>query len=158
MSTGITIDELADSTKDAQTQQDFVDRFPYPVMVEEPEDGSPGQLAYRVCPGDRQRNEGAVTLGRKQHQDVVVNDGMVSSLHSQFTLEFDENQERQFFYEDLGSSNGSWINGQKVDANQRVPISNKDVLRLGPNVVLKFYTSPGIYLFLKFYRRNKQRG
>ncbi|MEZ6183521.1 MAG: FHA domain-containing protein [Planctomycetota bacterium] len=156
--TGITIDELAESTQDAESQQDFVTRYPYPVMVEEPEDGTPGQLAYRVCPADRERNDGAVTLGRKQHQDIVVNDGMVSSLHAQFTLEFDANDERQFFFEDLGSSNGSWINGEKVEPNQPRQIQNKDTLRLGPNVVLKFYTSPGIYLFLKFYRRNKQRG
>ena len=28
---------------------------------------------------------------------------------------------------------------------------------MGPNVVLKFYTATGIYLFLKFYRRSQQQ-
>ena len=103
MSTGITIDELAASTSSATTQEDFVRQFPYPILVEEAEgadDPAAAGLAYRVCPKDRSRNDGPVTIGRKQHQDIVVNDGMISSLHAHFTLEFDANDERVFYYED----------------------------------------------------------
>lgn len=156
----LTLEKLAAATASASSQEEFVRRWPFPVLVEEPdgkESQDPGVKVYPVHPKDRTRNDGPVSLGRKQHQDVVINDGMISSLHAHFTLEFDEGDERMFFYEDQGSSNGSWLNGEKLEHNHKVQVNNKDSLRLGPNVAVKFYTAGGIYLFLKFFRRNQSK-
>jgi len=58
----------------------------------------------------------------------------VSRKHCKITL-----AGNQFFAEDLGSSNGSWIGANRLQPNVRAALNNGDQLRLG-KLVLNFFT------------------
>ncbi len=61
-------------------------------------------------------------------------EGGVSRKHCRITL-----AGNQYFADDLGSSNGTWIGANKLSPNVRTELHNGDQLRLG-KVVLNFYT------------------
>ncbi len=60
-------------------------------------------------------------------------EGGVSRKHLRITL-----AGNQYFAEDLGSSNGSWLGTQRLMPNQRAELNSGDQLRLG-KLVLNFY-------------------
>ena len=65
-----------------------------------------------------------VTLGRSSEADVQVHDVLISRVHCQ--LEWEDGQ---WYLEDLGSTNGTWMVGRKVD--KRVPLPMKTSIRIG---------------------------
>ena len=111
-------------------------------------------LVYRVCPADGARQEGGVVIGRGRGCDVVVEDDSISTRHAEFTLEVDEEEdEKVFLVADLGSSNGTFLDGKRLAPHTPRPIEDSMRLRLGPVVKLQFFTAPAFHLFLSFYRR-----
>lgn len=69
-------------------------------------------------------------IGRDESNAVALGDGSVSSRHARITRGDDG-----FYLEDLGSRNGTFLNGEKV--TDRRLLSDNDVIRLG-KVVLTF--------------------
>lgn len=65
---------------------------------------------------------------KNPNNDIVLVDGFVSKVHGRF---FYDKARRLYFYEDLGSRNGSWVNGVQVSQNSPQIISNGDKLRVG---------------------------
>lgn len=65
-----------------------------------------GSEASRVWPLDR---EHPITIGRNEDCDVVLPDRQVSRYHARVAW-----QDDQFVVEDLGSKNGTHVNGQEV--------------------------------------------
>lgn len=112
---------------------------------------------FRICPEDPERNRGAVILGRDGSCDVQIEDGSVSTEHARFTLEWGENDEKLFYVTDAGSSNGTWLNGDKLPDETPTQLSDMDSLRVGPAVKLQFFTADGFYDFLDLYRRIKKK-
>ncbi len=76
-----------------------------------------------------EKNE--VILGRDVSNDIVINDPEVSRRHLRFAL--DGNTYR---IEDLGSTNGTFINGQRLAAP--FVLRPNEVITLGEKVVLRF--------------------
>lgn len=76
-------------------------------------------------------NKDVVTLGRDITNDIVINDPEVSRHHLRFTRGADG-----YTIEDLGSTNGTFINGQRVSAPR--PLNNGDMLGLGETVTLGY--------------------
>ena len=62
------------------------------------------ELTFRLLPGTLK------TMGRAPRADFVVDAALVSRVHCRFTL----NQGNQLELEDLGSTNGTFVNGMKV--------------------------------------------
>ena len=56
-----------------------------------------------------------LTLGRSRYCDVVVAHDTVSRRHAELWREGD-----RFYVTDLGSSNGTWVDGRRVDRERRV--------------------------------------
>jgi pSer/pThr/pTyr-binding forkhead associated (FHA) protein len=76
-------------------------------------------LLFRMMPGGE-----AKTMGRAPRADFIVDAPLVSRLHCR--LDLDERE--QLAVEDLGSTNGTWVNGHKV---QRAPLLAGDKLKVG---------------------------
>jgi pSer/pThr/pTyr-binding forkhead associated (FHA) protein len=81
----------------------------------EPADAS---LTFRLLPGTLK------TMGRAPRSDFVVDAALVSRVHCRFTLA-DTNE---LELEDLGSTNGTFVNGEKVT---KVKLSDGDKLTIG---------------------------
>jgi len=69
------------------------------------------------------------TIGREAGNDIIINDAQVSRHHARLTL-----QGNAYILEDLGSTNGSFVNGRRVTGP--VALSAGDMVGLGDNVVL----------------------
>jgi ABC transport system ATP-binding/permease protein len=64
------------------------------------------------------------TMGRAPRADFVVEAALVSRLHCRFTLD----ELDRLGVEDLGSTNGTWVNGKKV---HRAPLLEGDRVKVG---------------------------
>lgn len=79
-------------------------------------------LPYRVR--DSYSLGDTLSLGRNSENDVVIKDPFVSKRHMRIVKD-----EEEYFIEDLGSSNGTFVNKQRlVDAAK---LSNGDIIKIG---------------------------
>lgn len=69
------------------------------------------------------------TLGREAGNDIIINDPQVSRHHARLTL-----QNNAYILEDLGSTNGTFVNGRRVTGP--ISLSHGDMVGLGDTVVL----------------------
>lgn len=75
-------------------------------------------LTFRLLPGTLK------TMGRAPRADFVVDAALVSRVHCRFRL----NDLNELELEDLGSTNGTFVNGKKV---AKVTLSDGDKLTVG---------------------------
>jgi pSer/pThr/pTyr-binding forkhead associated (FHA) protein len=73
---------------------------------------------FRMQPGSLK------TMGRATRADFIVDAALVSRVHCRFTL----HDEGRLDVEDLGSTNGTWVNGQKVE---RAALAAGDTVKVG---------------------------
>jgi len=83
---------------------------------------TPRAVLTRVSSGERIELTKDATAGRLAGSEVLLNEGQASRNHARFT--FDQNS---VWLEDLGSSNGTFINGARIAA--RVQLAEGDRLR-----------------------------
>jgi diguanylate cyclase (GGDEF)-like protein len=72
-----------------------------------------------------------VVLGRGQGVNITVLDDGVSRRHAGFRLQGDD-----MLIEDLGSRNGTWVNGRRVQEPRR--LADGDKIQVGSTTILKF--------------------
>jgi flagellar basal body-associated protein FliL len=83
-----------------------------------------------------QFEQDAVILGRSPDADLTVDEGHVSGKHARvFT------RDNRVFVEDLGSTNGTFVNGRRITA--ATPLTSGDTLQLGTVVKLRFLPLTG---------------
>ena len=75
-----------------------------------------------------------LTIGRDSSNEVAINDAEVSRRHARLTF-----QGGKFVLEDLGSTNGTFVNGQRL-AGPRV-LKAGEVVSFGEQIVLVFESS-----------------
>lgn len=76
-------------------------------------------------------NQPEISIGRDVSNDFIINDVEISRRHARLYL-----QGTQYIIEDLGSTNGTFINGQRLSAPHVLRLG--DVVLLGENVTLVF--------------------
>ena len=81
-------------------------------------DSLPFKIKDHYSIGDR------LTLGRNSHNNIVLKDPFVSKNHLQIVED-----EEEFFLEDLGSANGTFLNGDKIE--DVIKLKNGDKISLG---------------------------
>lgn len=87
-------------------------------------------------------NKGIITIGRDITNDIVINDPEVSRHHARLTQ-----TGSGYTLEDLGSTNGTFVNGQRLTGAR--PLANGDMVGLGETVTLAYeafadaYAEPG---------------
>jgi pSer/pThr/pTyr-binding forkhead associated (FHA) protein len=92
------------------------------------------QLVLRVGPSPGKvfpimKNE--ITIGRDINNDITINDSEISRRHCRLLIAGDS-----YVIEDLGSTNGTWINDQRLAGSHQ--LVSGESFRLGDNVVLEF--------------------
>jgi len=94
-----------DSTFGGKRRKHALERRPALVFLR-------GELLAVPIPLERKE----VTIGRALEADVRVNDTRASRLHARITTESDEgSEEKRFRLSDLGSTNGTLLNGRFID-------------------------------------------
>lgn len=76
-----------------------------------------------------------VVIGRSPNVDFVIGFAAVSGNHALISVEGD-----QYVIEDLNSSNGTFVNGERL--LERRLLQNGDEIRLGQTIVLTFVSQP----------------
>lgn len=71
------------------------------------------------------------TIGRAKADLIITGDSALSRPHLRIDY-----QNNTLSVTDLGSSNGTFINGQRLTPHQAVPINEQSQIRLGPNTIL----------------------
>ena len=72
-----------------------------------------------------------LTIGRDSNNGVVINDSVISRKHARLTF-----QGGKYVLDDLGSTNGSFVNGQRLVGP--VVLKSGDVVSFGEQIVLMF--------------------
>jgi hypothetical protein len=76
-----------------------------------------------------------ISVGRDPSNDIVINDAEVSRKHAQLIF-----QEGSYIMEDLGSTNGTYINGQRLMGPYQ--LRHGDLILLGENISMAFEHLP----------------
>ncbi|KNY29986.1 FHA domain-containing protein [Pseudobacteroides cellulosolvens] len=66
-----------------------------------------------------------VDIGRSAKNKIIIKDPYMSTNHARFSY-----KDRTYFVEDLGSTNGTFVNGRQVK-NTAMPIKDGDKIRIG---------------------------
>jgi hypothetical protein len=85
-----------------------------------------------------------ITVGRLDHNDVVVDDATISRFHAYFQK---DEKKGSWSLSDAESKHGSFVNGLQLQANQRVPLTNGCDVRFGV-VAMQFFTPEGFITYL----------
>jgi hypothetical protein len=80
-------------------------------------------------------NKDMVTIGREITNDIVINDQQVSRRHVRF-VRITKGIVPNFAIEDLGSSNGTFVNQERLHGS--IPLKDGDVIQLGDTVILSY--------------------
>jgi pSer/pThr/pTyr-binding forkhead associated (FHA) protein len=72
-----------------------------------------------------------VRLGRDLANEITISDPEVSRHHARFSR-----RDESIFLEDLGSTNGSFLNGERISSPQQ--LRGGDVITFGENIVMVF--------------------
>lgn len=78
------------------------------------------------CKGSTYPLSAQITIGRDRKNQVVLDDNLVSREHALV-----QKIKEAFFITDLNSTNGTFINEQKIDSGVYIKLCLGDVIRIG---------------------------
>ncbi len=106
---------------------------PIPKMTSSPPPRTARAFALRFISGKYQGGEfplpngGEIVIGRSSELDMVLVEDMVSRRHAKITV-----TGGQIFIQDLGSTNGSFVNGEKI---KRARLAEGDRILIGTSII-----------------------
>lgn len=112
-------------------------RRPSSIPVAPPEDREPAEYTFVLVVSSHAGitvvslpQEGQVVVGRGDECDVVLPDDSVSRRHARLTLG------PEMWVEDLGSTNGTMVQGMTLRAGQRLPVGVGSTFELGATSIV----------------------
>lgn len=81
-----------------------------------------------------------ISIGRSVNNDITIAVDSVSKVHGYVVIE-----DGQWHFTDHGSTNGSRINGRELEAGEKYPLKDRDVLQLGLEVMLEVMHPETLY-------------
>lgn len=84
---------------------------------------------------DLNMDQPSVRIGRGSGSNLIIQDNQASRQHAEISR-----QGNQYFIRDLGSTNGTFVNGQRISGSQ--PLQPGDQVRIG-ETVMAFQAAPG---------------
>lgn len=94
-----------------------------------------------------------ITLGRAKNNDIIVDHPTVSKVHVIFT----QTGKGEWSVSDERSSNGTFLNGVKLEPSVKRAVSDGDSLRLGPDVIARFFEQGSLWHFGRMMAMRLQR-
>jgi pSer/pThr/pTyr-binding forkhead associated (FHA) protein len=82
---------------------------------------------------------GTNSVGRRSANDVVVMDAFMSGKHGEITVNPDGSAQ----FVDAGSTNGSYLNGQRLSPHSPIPLADGTVFTMGKTDVTYRASPPG---------------
>lgn len=67
-----------------------------------------------------------ISIGRSETNDVVIDDTMASREHAII-----QKIKEDYFIKDLNSTNGTYVNNQKVPKDKYIKINSNDIIKIG---------------------------
>ncbi|HZU96491.1 MAG TPA: FHA domain-containing protein [Planctomycetota bacterium] len=87
-----------------------------------------------------------ITVGRAGNNDIALEVSSVSKFHAYFTK---DTQDGHWYLHDAGSSNGTWVDGEKlVSAQGRARLRDGAAVQLGPDTRARFFQATALYELL----------
>jgi hypothetical protein len=86
------------------------------------------EAALQGLAGRTALGTGVVTLGRAPDNQLVINDSKASSHHAEISQASDG---QSYSLIDLGSTNGTFVNGQRIDQNVALSLNAGDTVGIG---------------------------
>jgi pSer/pThr/pTyr-binding forkhead associated (FHA) protein len=146
----------------ASAREKFVENMPHPFLLitQRPEEV---EMAFETLPAQKRTTRSHVeileikkaptnpypdriSIGRARNCDVVLKDPSVSKLHAHFLIRRAGSE-----LVDLGSQNGTCVNGAPLDRDRAHSLRFGDVLLFG-NLAAKFVDAALLYDLVKFLR------
>lgn len=82
--------------------------------------------------GEFELNEAIMTIGRGRKNHIIIQDNEVSRTHCRLVKVLDD-----YEIHDLGSTNGTFINGQQIDEGGWL-LSGRSIVELGDSITLEY--------------------
>ncbi len=114
-----------------------------------PAPGTGTQFVQFLQKTDRNAMKDKVTIGRSNNNDIIILHNSVSKFHAYFDC-----REGIWTLTDMGSTNGTFLDGKRIHEGQHYPARSGNVLRFG-GVAAYFFTSKGFYDYTVIYRKMK---
>ena len=106
-------------------------------------------LQARVIPlekRDKDSSDRMIFVGRSANNDIVLLNKMVSKLHAYFCQ---VPGSRVMQLGDMNSTNGTFINGDRLAPSVKTNLDDADVIAFGPETKLEFFSAPGFCQLLQ---------
>jgi pSer/pThr/pTyr-binding forkhead associated (FHA) protein len=124
--------------------------FGHPFLLQEGklrvEGGNPAERHVFLL---RRPATGKLVVGRSPSADVSIPDGQVSSKHAELS-----EQDGRWLLTDVASTNGTFLEGRKVQPNTPQPLTDTLPVRFGPDAAFMFLTASS---FLPIFRRIQEK-
>lgn len=91
----------------------------------------PGETWLTLPDGTERQLTHDVTLGRESHNDLVLESETVSRDHAGVTF-----HDGRWYIEDHGSSNGTFLNGTRVQPGTPLPLRHADRISIGTDTLI----------------------
>ena len=106
-------------------------------------------LQARAIPLEKRDKDSAdrmIFVGRSANNDIVLLNKMVSKLHAYF-CQVPGSEVMQLV--DMNSTNGTFLNGDKLSPSVKTNLDDADVISFGPETELEFFSAPGFCQLLQ---------
>jgi hypothetical protein len=90
-----------------------------------------------------------ITVGRTRNNDVVLDIEAISKLHAYFKL----NRKGNYTVSDAGSTNGTWVDGTRLEKNQPVELRGGESIVFGNALEATFHTPVTLYRHITILKR-----
>lgn len=125
-------DDLAEQVEPEATGEVEVEAEAEPAAESEPIEETSAPAGYLVDKEDFSKYEiaeGTNTIGRRDGNDIIIGDPYVSGSHAELVAE-----NGIFTITDIGSTNGTFINGVRLEPNQPRDILDSDEVTIGRKI------------------------
>jgi hypothetical protein len=86
-----------------------------------------------------------ISIGRSPDNDIVVYNKMVSRRHAYLLL---NHREKRCSLIDIGSTNGTFLNGTKITPHEEYQLAEADEISVGPETKVVYFSSKAFHTFL----------